>query len=84
MAATKADLGEWFDRGVADSASHMIVVVDEYDWDDYPVYVEEPGKVAERVAGINGQSMQRVMEVYDLRASKAEQMAERRVWRVPA
>jgi len=78
------EIAGWFERGVADGASHMIVAVDRFDHDDYPVYVDEPDKVAEEVARIQGASMQDVMEVYDLRADKLEQMLARRVWRVPA
>ena len=39
MAASLADIKEWFDTGQKLGATHMIVVCDTYDWDDFPVYV---------------------------------------------
>lgn len=80
MAASREDISGWFDRGVRDGATHMIVVCDTFDWDDYPVYVQ-PGEDARTVASkYMGQNMQRVMEVYSLKQDKAKQMTERRVF----
>lgn len=84
MAASRLDLSRWFDRGVSEGASHMIVATDQFDWDDFPVYVDDPAKVRDEVSRLESQSMTGVMEVYDLRADKLAQMLERRVWRVPA
>lgn len=81
---TVPEIASWFDRGVADGASHMIVAVDRFDHENYPVYVGEPTKVRGEVERIEGGSMQGVMEVYDLHADKLAQMLERRAWRVPA
>lgn len=39
MATTQAMIGSWFDQGVNQGATHMIVVVDTFDHDDYPVFV---------------------------------------------
>lgn len=48
---TREQIGAWFDRGVTDNASHMIVAVDRFDHEDYPVYVDNPAEVrAERRA----------------------------------
>lgn len=81
---TVQEIASWFDRGAANGASHMIVAVDRFDHEDYPVYVDEPDRVREEVSRIETSSMQGVMEVYDLRADKLAQMLERRAWRVPA
>jgi hypothetical protein len=46
MAATKQDIIGWLDRGKAQGATHVIVVCDTFDWDDYPVFahaVKRPG-----------------------------------------
>jgi hypothetical protein len=54
----------------------MIVVVDGFSHDDYPVYVN-PGddfwKIHARYEGCN---MQRIMEVYDLGADRNTQLGE--------
>ena len=81
MAATKDDISAWFDRGVAQKARHMIVVCDSFDYDDYPVFTTTDDECLERYNKPG--EMQRVMEVYDLRADKAEQMNERRAMRLP-
>lgn len=77
MAATQADIAEWFDEGVADKATHMIVMVDTYDHEDYPVYVYEGQSAKEECMRRNGENMQSVMECYDLRMDKATQLDTR-------
>jgi hypothetical protein len=81
MAASRDDLSRWFDEGVRQGATHMVVVCDTFDWEDFPVYVM-PGDVAEDVVRqrSNPNQMSRVMEVYNLSMSKAEQMQTARVF----
>lgn len=76
MAATRADISRWFDEGLAQGATNMIVVCDTYDWEDYPVYVNNSQEARDYQPG----SMQKVMEVYNLAMNKDEQLAARRVW----
>jgi len=83
MTATRQDIEGWFDRGVAQKATHLIVVCDTYDHDDYPCFANGDSDVIEQYGYYNGKNMQRVMEVYDLRADKAEQMNEHRAMRLP-
>ena len=83
MATSREEIRDWLLRAKKNGATHVIVVCDTFDHEDYPVEVE-PGQDARAVYNEhNGKSMQRVMEVYDLRAEKAEQMNERRVMRLP-
>ena len=79
MAASRAEIEEWFDVGKAGGATHMIVVCDTFDWEDYPVYVTEYQDVNEMVPKYQT-NMQKVMEVYNLSMDKAEQMAEDRAF----
>ena len=75
-------LDEWFERGLKQGAKYMLVICDTFDYEDYPSYADtakecmakyrEPGE------------MQKVMEVYDLRDDKQEQMNESRVLRLPS
>ena len=81
---TRSEISDWFDQGVQKGASHMIVVCDTYDWEDYPVYVSGGSTEAKRKYNeySNGaHSMQKVMEVYDLSADKSEQMGSHRCFR---
>jgi len=77
MAATKSEISSWFDEGVRQKASHMIVVCDSYDHDDYPVFIttDEAGAKAKVQEYADGKhSMQRVMEIYSLSLPKSPQM----------
>jgi hypothetical protein len=75
---TKQELVTWFNRGVENGATHMIVVVDDHE--DYPVYVPADRNARTVAAGYDGRNMQRVMEVYDLRLDRDQQMAETRAF----
>jgi hypothetical protein len=79
MAATAEDIKRWFNDGKKQGATHMIVVCDTFDWDDYPVYVM-PGKdVREEEKRFHG-NMQQVMEVYSFKRSWKEQSNGGRVF----
>lgn len=80
MAATREEISRWFDDGVVDGASHMLIICDTWDFDDFPVYVV--GDTAARVAYHEYRQKEhyRVMEVYNLRLPKEVQMAERRAF----
>lgn len=75
---TRSEISQWFDEGVAKGATHMIVCCDTFDWDDYPTYVHTGENVRNAEKMHNGRPMTKVMEVYNLRADKAEQLAKRR------
>ena len=77
---TTTELSEWFDRGVSQGATHMIIVCDTFDWDDFPVYVEPGEDVHEVEAAERGQPMQKIMEVYNLRLSKQYQLSQFRAF----
>lgn len=76
MAATRQDISGWFDGGVEVGATHMLVVCDEFDYDDYPVWVlPGDGKTVQEVfEDYSGRDMQRVMEVYALHLDKEAQL----------
>lgn len=82
MAASLEDIMGWFDRGVKEGASHMIVVCDSFSYEDYPVYVAKESEFYTVYAKYNGVNMQRIMEVYDLSESKESQKSGR-VMNVP-
>lgn len=80
MPATFDVLSGWFDQGVREGATHMVVRCDRFEFRGcvgdrccYPVYVtaeEDAREVAEKGGD-------RLMEVYDLRMDKAEQFQGR-------
>lgn len=81
MATTKSDISGWFDRGVKTGATHMLVICDTFDHEDYPAFAKDSNDCLAQYA--NPGNMQRVMEVYDLAADKHEQLQERRAMRLP-
>lgn len=81
MAATRDDISNWFDRGVAQGARHLIVVCDTFDHDDYPVFTNTDAECLKKYKYPG--EMQRVMEVYDLRADKDAQMKAPRAMSIP-
>jgi len=79
-AATRQEIKEWFEQGVNQGASHMIVMCDTFDWDDYPVYVAPPVDARKTVEVKGEHNMQRVMEVYNLALPMEAQLNERRAF----
>lgn len=79
MGTTRDEIREWLERGKAQGATHMIVVCDTYDYEDYPVFVMPGEDVKAKHAEYNGQNMQRVMEVYSYARDLEEQLAAPRV-----
>ena len=78
MAATREDISRWLAEGKREKATHMIVVCDTYDWEDYPVFVSPQENVREIYSDYNGKEMQRVMEVYSLKKDTESQLNEHR------
>lgn len=82
MATTQAEIREWLERAKKNGATHVIVVCDTYDHEDYPVEVKPGEDVKHRTAEYSGPNMQRVMEVYSLTGKHdvEAQLAEHRAF----
>jgi len=80
MAATKDDIRRWLQYGLElkPSPTHMIVVCDTFDWEDYPVYVCAHEDVRTKHEQYNHSNMTKVMEVYSYALSFEEQLKESR------
>ena len=61
----------------------MIVVCDQYDWEDYPAFIASDENIHDRISYFRHSPMQMVMEVYDLRQDRDEQLNEERSFRHP-
>lgn len=73
-AATKSEIGAWFDKGLKENATHMVVAHDSFDHEDYSIYVMKDENVREKATSIGG--MQKIMEVYNLSMDKDKQLEE--------
>jgi len=86
MVATKQDIRDWLNRETTfmgfrvSGCSHMLVVCDTFDYDDYPVWVAKTENVREVYDEMNSKPMQKVMEVYSYNHDLEEQLAEHRAF----
>lgn len=67
---TRNEISQWFDEGVAQNATHMIIVCDTFDYEDYPIFIKD-GNPRERINNLG--SMQKLVEVYKLDPALKEQ-----------
>lgn len=81
VAATKRDISVWFDQGVEQGKSRMIIWCDSYDYEDYPEYSNLTGlDLQSYISTLDGDNMRRLMEIYDLTKPKRDQLNMRRVY----
>jgi hypothetical protein len=73
-------ISDWFDAARASGATHMLVIVDYYSRENYPVPVMPGRDPADVVAEYAEKSMLSVLEVYDLSMDRDAQLAESRTW----
>jgi hypothetical protein len=65
MATTKAEIRGWLERGKDKGATHLFVVCDTFDWEDYPEFGNYANAAeAEKAASRYPRDMQKLMEVY--------------------
>jgi hypothetical protein len=74
MAATLSELAGMYARGDTGEYSHMIIKVDAFDYEDYPIYVKS-GDNPREIARDNGD---RTMECYSYALGWEVQSKERR------
>lgn len=75
MATTREQIRRWLERGKEMGASHMIVMCDTFDFEDYPVYVAKWESARAKAKEKTG-NMQKVMECYDLSMDLEKQLNE--------
>jgi len=80
MATSKDDIRQWLKRGRDEGRTHLVVVCDTFDYEDYPTYVSPGEDPHEFVRKKREESMQRVMEVYNLSLDDEQQLAEHRAF----
>lgn len=80
MSTTKQMIKTWLERAIDNGATHLIVVCDTFEYEDYPVNVLPADLVDDVIKKYDGKNMQKVMEVYNLNQNVDEQLDENRVW----
>jgi hypothetical protein len=72
---TKAEIREWLAKA-PDCATHMLVMCDTFDHDDYPVYFNNVAQAQKRAD--KPDLMERFMECYRLDMDHEQQLAQSR------
>lgn len=78
MTATLRDIKDWLEQAKDGGATHLIIAVDRYDHDNYPVYVSPQEDVEKEYERIIGSSMQGIDEVYNMSMDINKQLKEHR------
>lgn len=66
MAVTKEMADQWEKEAKEAGATHLIIVCDTFDYEDYPVMVMPEEDLAEKCKQFDGVNMQRIMETINL------------------
>jgi hypothetical protein len=74
MVATRGEIKEWFLRGKKNNKTHLIVVCDTFDFENYPVYVSQEEDISAIESKYLWKNMQQVMEVYNLKKDMDKQL----------
>lgn len=75
----KEEISKWFDYGVKQGCTHLIVVTDTFDYENFAVYVLPNQNVKEIERNYsNREKMLKIMEVYNLKMDKEKQLNEYR------
>ena len=81
MVTTREDISLWLEKGKKQrDITHMLVVCDTYEYEDYPVYVSLNQNVHDVFNSYDKKNMQRVMEVYSYRQNLKTQLEQERVF----
>ena len=80
MGTTKTTISRWFESGKRMKATHMLVVCDMLNHENYPVYVKKTEDVHEKYKEYDGSNMQKVLEVYSLSRPMEMQLQEVRAF----
>jgi hypothetical protein len=80
MATSKDEIRRWLIEARKQGATHVIVVCDTWDYEDYPVSVMPNEDVRQKFNEYSTMSMQRVMEVYALARDIDAQLQEHRAF----
>lgn len=64
MAARLEEIKSWFESAVNNGSTHLIVVCDTFDYEDYPIWCSSEEQAREQFEEHDEKNMQRIMEVY--------------------
>lgn len=79
---TRSEIRDWLGDvdEMSKSFSHMIVVCDSFDYQDYPIFVNRDENVQDVIDNYSSKSMQKVMEIYNYDKNIFEQLGADKSW----
>ena len=77
---TKNEIREWLGDGEWIKASHMMIILDNFSNESYPVYIMLHEDVREMFRQYNHKNMQEVHEIYSFSYNLEKQLTERRAF----
>lgn len=69
-------------RGDNGINQYCIIAVDEFSFEDYPIYAVDRNEAISLIDRTNSLNMKRVLEVYNYQQDLEEQFKEFRTWRI--
>lgn len=81
---SRSEIRDWLGSAeeMSKSFSHMIVVCDSFDYEDYPVHVNRDENVQDVIDNYSSKPMQQIMEVYSYDLNIFDQLGSDRVWNI--
>lgn len=77
---TKSQIKEWFDIGVENGATHMIVACDTFNYTDFPVWVTKEISIYDAIAAYDDEKrFLKIMEIYKMELGWEVQSSRERV-----
>jgi len=67
---TQNEVNQWVERGRKNGATHLIVVCDTFDYEDYPVFVMPGDNLKIVIKKYSGKNMQKIMEIIEIKVKK--------------
>jgi hypothetical protein len=74
---TQKNIRRWLEKADQENATHVVVMSDDFSSDYYPINCFSESEARKTVSMKDGHNMQRLIEVYNLRASWEAQLAKK-------
>jgi len=82
MTATLQDIHRWIAKAKEKGASHLIIAVDTYDHENYPVYIGYNENIKKEIGRIRSAELQGIDEIYNMSMDIDKQLAEDRAYNI--
>jgi hypothetical protein len=80
MATTSNEIRTWLNRGMDEEATHVIVVTDTFNYEDYPYFVKSGENIKEIIEQYEKSSLTRITEIYNMSMDIEAQLNEKRTY----